>query len=181
MRVSCCLWWCMVLFMWTLLLWKRLGDRGWNITVWLTDLLDWGQCFPFWVVPGPMCGRSFLDGSARWSQLYSAALDPGVPAQQSPAKLIKKPIALHYRDFLFFFLLSIFFCFALPLVWLVVLPRPLLTAHINRIHYWPSHSSSILNGIHHRWLCQHIPHSSKKFSLQTGKTTNSINKTKNLK
>jgi len=50
-----------------------------------------------------MCGRSFLDGSARWSQLYSAALDPGVPAQQSPAKLIKKPIALHYRDFLFFF------------------------------------------------------------------------------
>ena len=126
MRVSCCLWWCMVLFMWTLLLWKRLGDRGWNITVWLTDLLDWGQCFPFWVVPGPMCGRSFLDGSARWSQLYSAALDPGVPAQQSPAKLIKKPIALHYRDFLFFF--YFLFSSASPCPWFGWLFCP--------VHFW---------------------------------------------
>ena len=104
---------------------RNLVDRGWNITVWLTDLLDSGQCFPFGV--RPMCGRSFLDGSARWSLVYSVQPRPRTSAFRHSAVLqnsSKKPIALYYRLPLFFLnfhsLSYIFFCFALGCM--VVLP-----------------------------------------------------------
>lgn len=136
-------------------------EREWKITVWLTELLDSGQCLACALKPQMWALLSnILDGSARWcffipSPQYHKKKQGGKTKSGSVLRNSSKAPSLRRTP------ISCSLCFSLSLpLWLFCFT----------VTFWLQTSTTLLtvflNGIRHRWqwcLCQQTPAFTEEF------------------